>query len=207
MELDTYVAYVIASLIVMVAPGPTVMLVAAHATAWGGRRSLYTILGVALSCSLLFVVFALGAAALMGALADFFAWVKLAGAAYLVWLGLQQWRADPHQVLGRGTNGPRRTQSLALQGFFVNITNPKSLIFFAAFLPPFLDPAVPAAPQLVIMGATFIGILVGVCCSYAFIAARARRFLNDRRRVRIANRATGTLLVGTGLALVASRRS
>lgn len=205
MLLETYIAFVLASALLIVAPGPSVMVVVAHAMACGERRSLYTILGIATSHSLFFVVTAVGVAALLGALADTFVWVKLVGAAYLIWLGWQQWRADP-EVSFAVARGARRTAlSLFLQGFTVNTTNPKALIFYAAFFPPFLNPTASVATQLLIMGTTFVALLIVISFAYAIVAARARRLFSKPRQVRIQNRITGTLLIGVGVGLAAVR--
>ncbi len=205
MSLETYLAFVLASALLIVAPGPSVMVVVAHAIAWGERRSLYTILGVAASHSLFFAITAVGVAALLATLADLFTWVKLAGALYLIWLGVRQWRANPESgALSEGELRRGRT-SLFLQGFAVNTTNPKALVFYAAFFPPFINPQAPVATQLIIMGATFVALLIGISFGYAVAAARARRVFHRPEQVRVLNRVTGTLLIGAGVGLAAAR--
>jgi len=202
---ETYIAFFLASALLIVVPGPSVLVVVAHAMTFGQRRSLYTILGIAMSHSLFFAVTAVGVAALLGQLEHVFPWVKLGGAAYLVWLGVRKWCTDPEAALAPAAPTPRSAGSLFLQGFAVNTTNPKALVFYAAFFPPFLDPSAPVAGQLLAMGGTFVALLIGISFGYALAAARARRWLGTPRRVRIQNRISGTLLIGAGLGLAAAR--
>ncbi len=205
MLLETYVAFVIASALLIVVPGPSVLVVVSHATSCGERRSLYTILGVATSHAMFFAVTAVGVAALLSALADALAWMKLAGAGYLIWLGWQQWRADPKAVSLAEEASSRTSLSLFLQGFAVNTANPKALVFYAAFFPPFLSPAHSVAGQLIIMGSTFVVLLITISFAYAALAARAREHFSNPAQVRAQNRLTGTLLIGAGVSLAAVR--
>ena len=206
MLLETYVAFVLASALLIVAPGPSVMVVVAHAMRWGERRSLYTILGIATSHALFFAITAAGVAALLDGAAYVFTWVKLAGAAYLIWLGWQQWRADPEVSFVAAEDVSRAPLSLFLQGFTVNTTNPKALIFYAAFFPPFVNPSASVSFQLMIMGTTFVALLIVISFIYALVAVRARRLLTRPDQIRTRNRITGTLLIGAGVGLAAVHR-
>ena len=202
---ETYLTFFVASALLIVAPGPSVLVVVSHALAWGERRSFFTILGIATSHTVFFAITAVGVAALLGAVASFFTWVKLAGAAYLIWLGVQQWRAHPEGAPASAPGGHRAAWSLFFQGFAVNTTNPKALIFYAAFFPPFLNPAAPVAVQLLIMGSTFVVLLIAISFAYAVAAARARQLFSSPRHARVQNRVTGSLLIGAGVGLAAAR--
>jgi threonine/homoserine/homoserine lactone efflux protein len=204
MALETYLAFLLAAALLIVIPGPSVMVVIAHAMAWGERRSLFTILGIALSHSLFFAVTAAGVAAILGLMASLFTWVKLAGAAYLIWMGLRQWRAPARTPDMERAHGGKTGWSMFLQGFAVNTTNPKALLFYAAFFPPFLNPAAAVAPQLLILGATFVALLILISLGYAIAAARVRRLFSTPRQVKVQNRISGTLMIGAGVGLAAA---
>jgi threonine/homoserine/homoserine lactone efflux protein len=138
-------------------------------------------------------------------LATWFEWLRWAGVLYLVYLGVQQWRAPPVAV---EDVEPEATLSRALfwRGFLVSATNPKTLLFYAAFLPQFVDPARPPLRQLLLMSATFLGIAIVLDGSYALLAGRLRRLFRGRRGARLRNRLTGALLIGAGLGLALARR-
>jgi threonine/homoserine/homoserine lactone efflux protein len=141
---DLYLAFVLASAVLILIPGPNVTLLVANSLAYGARRALTTLAGTSAAIALQLAITVLGMTPLMLALAAWFEWLRWAGVLYLVWLGIQQWRAppvaledvDPAAVAGR---------ALFWRGFLVSATNPKTLLFYAAFLPQFVDPR-PARP-------------------------------------------------------------
>jgi len=136
-----------------------------------------------------------------------FAVVKFAGAAYLIWLGVQKWRSPPEPIGGDGE--ALRVQSrrqLYAQGILVNLTNPKAIVFIAALVPQFIVPDRPQWPQFAIIGATMVAVDMMVMSSYALLATRFRPLLHNPRLLRLQNRIFGGLFVGAGALLAGSSR-
>lgn len=199
-----WIAFVTASALLAVVPGPIVTLVVANSLAHGSRSGLLNILGTTSGNILFFLVGAMGMAWILASMASWFDVVRWAGAAYLVYLGIRQWREKGHGL--EEFPETKRGQSLYWQGFIVAISNPKTIIFYAAFFPQFMDPALPAAGQLFILSITFLVVATSIDVSYALLAGRLRPWLTGERRGRIRNKLTGVLLIGTGLALAITRR-
>lgn len=205
MNLELYLAFVLATAVLIVIPGPNVTLIVANGMAYGARRALVTVAGTQAAQAVQLVVVALGLASLMAVMAHWFEWLRWFGVAYLLWLGVQRWRARP---VGEGPADPpgARPRVLFWQGFLVSLTNPKVLFFYAAFFPQFVDPALPAGPQLAVLCASFLVIAALLDGGYAVLAGRARRWIADPKRQRLGNRITGTILIATGAWLALARR-
>ena len=206
MELETYLAFVAAAALVIASPGPSMLLIVARAMRFGARHSLVTIAGVAASHSMFFAVAAFGVTTLLGTLASWFVVLKYLGAAWLIALGVRQWRADPAIELDVDAEPAGNRLAAFLQGFLVTTTNPKALVFFAVFFPPFVNVDARWAPQLLVMGTTFVALLIAISFAFASLAARTRSLFGDARRVRVRNRVTGSLIAGAGVGLAASSR-
>ena len=206
MGVDLYLGFVLASTLLILMPGPNVTLLVATSLSYGARRALATLAGTSTAIVLQLVITVLGMTSLMALLASGFEWLRWAGVAYLIWLGVRQWRAAP---VALEDVDPQAVPARALfwQGFLVSATNPKTLLFYAAFFPQFLDPAAPAGPQLVLMSVTFLVVATVLDGGYALLAGRLRHLLRGRRRARLRNRVTGSLLIGAGLGLALARRS
>jgi threonine/homoserine/homoserine lactone efflux protein len=152
------------------------------------------------------VVVVLGMTSVILALATWFEWLRWAGVAYLIYLGIQQWRAAPLALDDLETR-PTPSWRLFWQGVLVSATNPKTLLFYAAFFPQFVDPASPPGPQLALLCATFLVIATVLDGAYALLAGRLRPWLRDRRRARLRNRLAGSCLIAAGVGLALARRS
>ncbi len=199
---EVYIAFVVAAAILIVAPGPSVMLIVSHAMGPGLKRSLFTIAGEATSHALFISIATLGLAPVLMASAKIFGWLKWIGAAYLIWMGIRQWRANARSATCNSqTQGSK--WSCFFQGFTVNTTNPKALVFYAAFFPPFLSSKMAVIPQLIILGLTFLAIFVIISFFYALLADRTRALYKNPKHIRLQNRITGGLLVSAGVALAA----
>jgi threonine/homoserine/homoserine lactone efflux protein len=206
MPIDLYRAFVLASVVLILIPGPNVTLLVATSLTYGARRACATLAGTSVAIALQLVVTVLGMSSLMALLASGFEWLRWAGVIYLLWLGVRQWRAaalaledvDPQAVA---------TQGLFWRGFLVSATNPKTLLFYAAFFPQFVDPSSAPGPQLVLMSATFLTLATLLDGGYALLAGRLRHLFRSRQRARLRNRITGSLLIGAGLGLALARRS
>lgn len=175
---------------------------------YGYRRAVWNILGLQLGILLILAIVAVGLGAVLAASALAFGIVKWVGALYLVWLGIQQWRAPPVPITARdapaGDGSPRQ---LVARGFLVNATNPKGIVFMLAVLPQFVDPARPQLIQYVICGATLFFTDLVVMNAYTGLAARLLRALRDPGHIRWLNRAFGSLFIAAGAFLAAFRRA
>jgi threonine/homoserine/homoserine lactone efflux protein len=205
MDLDLYLAFLLATTVLILIPGPNVTLLVANSLAHGPRRALVTLAGTSSAIALQLVVVALGMTSLILALATWFEWLRWAGVAYLIWLGIQQWRAAPlalDDIEGRAV----RPGTLFWQGILVSATNPKTLLFYAAFFPQFIDPASPPGAQLALLCATFLALATALDGAYALLAGRLRPWLRTHRRARLRNRLTGACLIAAALGLALARR-
>lgn len=198
--------YLLASVGLSLTPGPNSLLVLAHGALHGRRRTLWTITGGALGFALLIGLSMLGIGALLRASADALVLLKWGGGAYLVWLGIQLWRAPPLQLDMPeidGQHGPVRRSVMFRQGLLAAISNPKALLFYGAFLPQFIDPARDLLMQFIIMATVFVVVEIGVEWALALMAHRVRGWL--QRLGKRFNRACGGMFVAMGLALPVTR--
>jgi threonine/homoserine/homoserine lactone efflux protein len=204
MAIETWLAFAAASAILLVIPGPTILLVVSYALGQGWRTALPMAVGVALGDFTAMTLSMLGIGALLMASATLFTVLKWIGAAYLVWLGIKLFRAG-------GTLGaePRRDAASAAKmlahAWLVTALNPKSITFFVAFLPQFLDRNGDFWTQMLIFEATFLVLAFSNAFGYALVASRARSVFASERAIRVFNRTGGSLLIGAGVATVAMR--
>ena len=181
-------------------PGPGVLLTMAHSLEYGTRRTLGTIGGCLTANMFHQTLVAVGVAGLITQHRGLLEALKYLGAAYLVYLGLRQIMARP-RAIDVSTDGPRRasTARLFLQGFSVMALNPRSLLFFLAFFPLFINPAKPIATQFVVLGLTFTGVGASALLAYASFATWFRSLLVNRSLSSVQAKAIGALLVLSGL--------
>jgi threonine/homoserine/homoserine lactone efflux protein len=194
-------AFVGASAILMLIPGPNVALIVANSLTFGARAGLMTVAGTSAAMVVQLTIAALGVTALLGALAQAFDILRWLGVAYLVWLGVRAWRAPAHG-LGQGAVSPREIFG---RGFLVSLTNPKTLAFYGAFLPQFLDPSAGLGKQMTILSVTFVSTALVIDSGWALLAGRARGLVARFGRLR--NRLTGAVLVGAAVGLALARRT
>ena len=206
MDPQLYLAFVLATTILILIPGPAVTLILATSLAHGARAALVTVAGSSSAIVIQLAITALGMTSLMLLLSEWFEWLRWAGVAYLVYLGVQHWRASAEVSPDQATQIPSLNR-LYWRGFVVNATNPKTLFFYAAFFPQFVDPTGPLALQLILLCATFLIIATLLDGSYALLGGRLRGLLGAPRWSRLRNRLTGSLLIGAGLGLALVRRS
>ncbi|HKN29201.1 MAG TPA: LysE family translocator [Roseiarcus sp.] len=195
-------AFVGATAILMLIPGPNVALIVANSLVFGARAGLMTVAGTSAAMVVHLAVAALGVTALFGALAQAFQILRWIGVAYLVWLGIRAWRAPADDFGQTRAISPGKTVG---RGFLVSLTNPKTLAFYAAFLPQFLDPSAPLGRQMAILGVTFVSTALVIDSGWALLAGRARRLVVRFGRLR--NRLTGAVLVGAAVGLALARRA
>ncbi|QLA17194.1 LysE family translocator [Desulfolutivibrio sulfoxidireducens] len=204
MPLELYLAFVAASAVVLVIPGPTVMLLISRGLADGKKNVLPLVAGVTLGDLTAITLSMLGLGALLAASAALFTVVKWIGAVYLVWLGVKMLREKGGAL---AVDPLAAKKARFAQAFCVTVLNPKSIMFFIAFLPQFVSHAQPVAPQLVLLGATFTVLAAVNAYMYAALAARAGGRLSDPRFVGVIRKAGGGVLVGAGVLTAAMRRA
>lgn len=199
---DNYPLFILASALLMLTPGPNVALIVANSVAYGARYGLLTVVGTsaAVVLHLAFVGFGMGSA--LGMIGTMFEWVRWAGVAYLVYLGIQAWRAPPAD-LGAVAAQPKSGRVILLRAVAVSLTNPKLLLLYGAFFPQFIAPGRPVGPQLWVLCATFLAVGVATDALWALAAARARHAIAGHGRLR--NRISGGLLLGAGVGLAFAR--
>ena len=197
-SLDVLLAFAAAACAVIVIPGPTVLLVTSYALSAGIRSALLCIAGVCADDMLAMTLTFFGLGVVLTASATVFTWLKWLGAAYLLYLGVQLWRARGGQSVFSGA-AERQPWRIVGRAFMVNILHPKGLAFYAAFMPQFIAPTRPVLPQMLVLGAIFSGIALLVLLAYALLASRCRQWLVSPRAWRIFNRMGATCLVAAGL--------
>lgn len=206
MTLELWTAFVLASAVLLAIPGPTVMLVVSCAMGRGRGSAWSTVPGVALGDLTAMSVSLAGAGAVLAASATLFTALKVLGAAYLVWLGIRLWRAPPF-TLAAGATAPRDGWRMFAHAYVVTALNPKSIVFFVAFVPQFISPAAPLAPQFVVLVATFVTLAAVNTALWALMAGEMRHRLGRPATVRMIQRAAGGLLLGAGALTALARRA
>ena len=206
MDWHIWLLYLVAATGLSLTPGPTSLLALTHGALHGHRRTLWTVGGGALGFAVVIALSMLGIGALLQASASALLVLKWVGGAYLVWLGVQLWRAPPLQLSAvAGAPFPRRSQ-LFRQGLFAAVSNPKALLFFTDFFPQFIDPAAPQLPQFLILMATFVCFELFWLMFYASFAARLAPWLRVQGRAKMFNRVSGaTFIVASGLLATVKR--
>jgi threonine/homoserine/homoserine lactone efflux protein len=206
MSIEIWLAFTAATIVLLLIPGPTVLLVVSYALGQGFRTAFPMAIGVALGDFTAMTLSLLGVGALLAASATVFTVLKWIGAAYLVWLGIKLWRAG-----GALSAEPRATAASAAKmlghAWIVTSLNPKSITFFVAFLPQFLDPNADFLTQMAIFETTFLVLAFANAFGYALVAARARVVIRSERAIRVVNRVGGSCLIGAGVAAVSLRAS
>lgn len=200
MSLEIWLAFALASTVLVLIPGPTVLLVVSYALGQGWRSALPTAVGVALGDFTAMTLSMLGLGALLQTSALLYLILKWVGAAYLIWLGIGLWRAG-----GALNVTPRhettKARAMLLHAWFVTALNPKSLTFFIAFLPQFMDQTGDFWLQMLIFESTFLVLAFANALFYALTASRARDLIGSPRVIRLFNRSGGALLTAAGLAV------
>jgi len=205
MSLDLWLLYLVAAIGLSLTPGPNGLLSLTHGACFGFRPTICTVLGGALGFLVLIAASLAGMGALLATSERAFTLAKWIGAAYLVYLGVRLWRSPaPLIAAPSGATAPARRLHMFNQGFLVAASNPKGLIFFAAFLPQFIVPDLSFAAQLLVFGGTFVAVEIVYELVLAGLAQRIAPWLG--RHGRWFNRAAGGTFVGIGAALSTASR-
>jgi threonine/homoserine/homoserine lactone efflux protein len=199
-SLNLYLAFVAACIALALLPGPVVTLLIANGLRHGTRAALINIAGVQVGLAIMISIVAVGLTSLMATMGYWFDWVRFAGAAYLVWLGIKLIRSP-----GEGVDaGVPPRGGFFLQGFVVLLSNPKVLVFFGAFIPQFMEMDKDHFSQVALLGITFMVIAGVTDAIYALLAGRARVFFSARR-TRLLSRVSGGFMIGGGIWLALTR--
>ena len=204
MSLTVWFTFVAACFVFSLSPGAGAVSTMSTSLAHGPRRAMANILGLQAALTVHIFIVAAGLGMLLSSSVWAFTALKFAGALYLVWLGVQKWRESPTLAVP-GSGRAAGAWELARTGFLVNLSNPKSIVFLAAFLPQFVQHDAPQAFQYLILGLTVLAMDWLVMIGYAMLAASVRGVLSTPVAMRRGNRLFGSLFVGAGLALATAK--
>ncbi len=198
MSFEQWLALTMASAVLLAIPGPTVLLVVSYALSHGRRAALATVAGVALGDFTAMTASLLGLGALLATSSELFTALRLIGAAYLIYLGIGLWRAPVGGAVAAEPNARGRS-GIFLHAYAVTALNPKSIVFFVAFLPQFLSDSAPILPQFLLCEVTFLVLATLNATAYALLASGARRIIRKPTVQRCVNWVGGGLLIGAGI--------
>jgi threonine/homoserine/homoserine lactone efflux protein len=206
MSVDHWLAFAAASAVLLAIPGPTVLLVISYALGHGRRPAAAIVAGVALGDLTAMTASMLGLGAVLATSAAIFTALRWIGGAYLAYLGIKLWRA-PVQAADAGEAPQADPLRMFVHAYVVTALNPKSIIFFVAFVPQFLVASAPFWRQVVVLEVTFVILATLNAAMFAFLASAARRILREPRVQRAVNRTGGSLLIGAGILAAGWRRA
>ncbi len=200
MDISRYLAFLSAAFVIIIIPGPTNLVILSDSLRSGFRKAVWTVAGAALAHALFLTAFTAGFATLVETYPRAIEYIRVFGVVYLAWTGLKlivsspSSAAEAHERAGAGNPA-----GYLLRGFLVNATNPKALLFYAAFFPPFIATSAPVGPQLVVLGLTFLAIFVAVGLLHAFVPEVIHRRSTSRRARRRVNVVAGSAAIGAGI--------
>jgi homoserine/homoserine lactone efflux protein len=200
-----YFAFVLATTVLMLIPGPNVAFIVGNSVGHGSRYGLLTVAGTSSAMVLQLALTVAGLTTILGTLGNWFEWIRWIGVAYLIYLGVRQWFAEPTN-LTKTESRPRQIskRSVFVRGFLVSLTNPKTLLFYGAFFPQFVTSEGKQDGQVILLAVTFLLIAIVIDSTWAILAGRARGVLAANGRIR--NRISGSLLISAGVGLALVRR-
>ncbi len=207
MNLEIWIAFVLAATIVLIIPGPTILLVISQAISHGRKAVIPLVAGVTLGDFTALTLSLLGLGAVLAASSALFSALKWIGAVYLIYLGIKLWRSHPETRNIHFSEIKISNRSLFNSAFFVTALNPKSIAFFVAFLPQFVSSRTDTFPQFLILGATFLFLAALNATLYAVFAGQLRDKLQNSKVRRWLNRGGGSALICAGLATATLKRS
>jgi homoserine/homoserine lactone efflux protein len=201
MNWQLFTAFLLITLVLILIPGPIVTLVIATSASNGMRAGLVTVAGTSSGNAVLLAAITLGLGWILTHALTWFELLRFVGAGYLIWLGILAWRGA-----GRAAPLPPNDRVYFWRGFLVALSNPKTIAFFTAFLPQFVDPSLPAAPQLAFMCAVSVLLAALSDAGWAVLAGLGRTWLTRPARAKLLGRLSGLTLIGGGIWLSLSRR-
>lgn len=202
MNPELFLAFLLITIVLIITPGPIVTLVIATGATQGVRAGLATVAGTVFGNGILVGAIAFGLTWILKSSMVLFEAIRWVGAAYLIWLGIHAWRSAG----AVGEIAPPSHRVHFWRGFGVALSNPKTMAFFTAFLPQFVDPKLPAEFQLAVMCAVSVGMAAVTDCGWAIAAGLGRSWFLKNARAKLLARMSGVALIGGGIWLSLSRR-
>jgi threonine/homoserine/homoserine lactone efflux protein len=196
-----FVGFLAITLVLILTPGPVVTLVISTGATKGTRAALITVAGTSSGSAVLLTVIALGLSWVLNHAVYLFELLRWIGAAYLVWLGVQAWR-----IAGQVRPAAEGHHVQFVRGFLIALSNPKTIAFFTAFLPQFVDPARPVAPQLFLMCTMSVALAAMSDSCWAIASGIGRAWFMKPARAKLLGRVSGLTLMGGGIWLSLARR-
>lgn len=196
-------AFAAAVTLLMLLPGPNLALIVANSVTHGPRYGLLTVAATCTGVMPQLLLVGLGLTGVLDLVGHWFEWLRWAGAGYLIFLGIRQWRAPNVDLAAVGAQ-PRSASTMFVRAVLISLTNPKTLLFLGAFLPQFVTPGLPAGRQVAVLSLIYVGVAITVDSGWALLAGQLRGWLHARGRTRA--RLTGGLLIGAGAGLALARR-
>lgn len=204
---ETLVTFVVASFVLLVIPGPTIIMVVSQALAHGRRVALASVAGVGLGDLAAASLSIIGVGTILAASSSVFLAVKWAGAAYLVYIGVKMWITPVSIPDIEATSVTGGHGSVFRDSFLVTLLNPKGIVFFMAFVPQFIDASGPFAPQAAVFVVVFVVLGIVNAWAYAMLASGARNAIRQPSVLRLATRTGSVFLIGAGLFSALARRT
>ena len=201
MNFTLWLSFAATFAILAITPGPSVLLATANSMNHGSRKAIATILGGLSANTLQILLASLGLATIITTSASVFNAIKWVGVAYLIYMGVTKLLAKPGTGNLRTDKKDKSFFKLYSEGFLMSASNPKAIVFIAAFFPLFIDQNLPFAPQVIILGLTYL-VMDGICLlTYVHFADRLKQYLEDQEKVSLQNKIIGGLLVFSGAML------
>lgn len=205
--MELYITYVLATTLVLILPGPTIILVISQAVTHGRASVIPLVAGVLLGDFTAMVCSLLGLGAIMATSATLFTAFKWVGALYLIYLGIKTWRSTPQDDATDYRAKDVSAGALFRSSYIVTALNPKSIAFFVAFLPQFIVQGDPMLPQLTLLGSTFLFLATANAALYAIFASKLSAHLKKGRVRKWFNRTGGGALIGAGILTASMQRT
>jgi homoserine/homoserine lactone efflux protein len=206
MDLATWLAFFVASWLISISPGAGAVYAMSSGLTHGFRRGYVATVGLILGIWTLMLIVALGVGALLASSSLAFQVIKWFGVAYLLYLGLAQWRSPVKAVTAERLSESFNWKALIVKGWMINTSNPKGILFMLAVVPQFMNPNAPLLPQYLTIGATLAFTDLVVMAGYTLLAAKVLRLLKSNRQVLLLNRVFGSLFIGAAALLATFKR-
>ena len=207
MDWSIWLTFFAASWVISISPGTGAVFAMSSGLTYGFKRGYVGTIGLTLGMWTLLAVAALGLGALLTSSTLAFSIVKALGVAYLIWLGVAQWRSPAHAIKASATSEVFNWRQMIVKGWAVNATNPKGVLFMLAVVPQFIQPSKELLPQYLIIAATLSFTDLVVMAGYTFLAAKLLRLLQSEQQIRLMNRVFGGLFIGAAMLLASFKRS
>ena len=205
MDFTTWLLFSVVALLAIISPGPAILLAISNSLMHGARSVYLSALGNEIGIMIVSLSAAFGLGVILQTSTALFLMIKVIGAAYLIYLGVRQWRSKTNlfdSSMSSEGKPSRSNKSFFLEGLFIAVTNPKAILFFTALFPQFINKNTPVIPQFLMMTLTFMALSFLVLVTYGKIAFKAKRWFSTSKRVRWFNRTMGSLFVLIGLGLL-----